>query len=68
VPSPTIGRWSTYTVRGLMGYVTGAVGVGVISAVARGGFAERAIAIVAPLQGPRHLSVVRWQADGGWRS
>ncbi|MGE0397113.1 MAG: prolipoprotein diacylglyceryl transferase family protein [Kofleriaceae bacterium] len=48
---PWIGRWSTYTVLGLIGYVTAAITLGILGAAIGASLVERAISIVMPAVG-----------------
>lgn len=47
-PRPELGRWSTYTVLGLIGYAVAAIAIGVIGAVTDTSLAERLFAVVLP--------------------
>jgi hypothetical protein len=47
-PRPWFGRWSTYTVLGLVGYAVAAIVVGAIGAATAASLAERIVAIVVP--------------------
>ena len=47
-PRPQIGRWSTYTVLGLIGYAVAATAIGVIGATTGASVVERSMAIAMP--------------------